>query len=82
MNGAPAKPIRGTFNCSSASNLIVSNTNGVCSLALNSPNFSTSATERIGFEITGPTPALIFTSIPIPGRGVTISLYKIAASTL
>ena len=35
----------------------------------------------IGFEITGPIPDLIFTSTPIPGSGVTISLYRIAAST-
>ena len=32
------------------------------------------AAERIGFEITGPTPDLIFTSTPIPKSGVTISL--------
>ena len=35
---------------------------------LNSLVFLHLATERIGFEMTGPTPALIFTSTPIPGK--------------
>ncbi len=80
MNGAPAKPISGTSPSSRTSIETASVTGETCA---GSSGFmpSTSATDRIGCSITGPTSGTMSRPIPAAFSGTTMSENRIAAST-
>src|SRR5699024_8548354 len=72
--------INGTLSCSLVNNFMVSKTYGTSSSGLSVSSLSISFLLEIGLSITGPIPDFISTSTPIAGKGLIISLYKIAAS--
>ena len=80
MNGPPANPISGVLPSSATRLVTASVTNGTSSgSSPRSPRMS--ASSRIGWSTTGPTPGLMSMPTPAARSGTTMSLKKIAAST-
>ena len=80
MNGAPAKPIRGTAAGSSATSArTVSATNAAFSSGAGQRSASTAAAPRTGCSSTGPGSKR--SPSPMPPSGVMMSLNRIAASS-
>ncbi len=80
VRGAPAKPITGTGD-SRRTARIASRNGATATSGSNGRSRSTSAPDRTGAAMTGPTPSTSSTATPTPGRGVVMSANMIAAST-
>jgi hypothetical protein len=81
VNGAPANPMRGV-SPSSATVMPIASVMGASDAGSSSGRAATSAAVRTGESRTGPRPETISTPTPASRSGMTMSLKKIAASTL